>query len=320
MTAASAPGKVILFGEHAVVSGAAALGGAIDLRARVTVEDLPGRTLIEAGNLTLQGFSFDLISGQVNSAEAVIVTRYISAVLKEFEARDLRVNVESSIPAASGLGSSAAIVVATIAALNRHLELGLSKKEIALQAHRIEKAVQQGLGSPMDTALATYGGHCLVSEEVQPIDLPDLDLAVGCTGMPHDTRREVEKVQSLHTRYPDIVGPAFQAIGAISTRAISLMKEQRLEVLGELMNVNHGLLEALGVGTRELCELVYAARGAGHALGAKITGAGGGGCMIALPRPDDVASLTVALEQARGRAFMVKTGCEGVRLEPCSKS
>lgn len=315
MTAASAPGKVILFGEHAVVSGVTALGGAIDLRARVTVEDLPGRTLIDACGLTLQGFSFDLISGQVSSAEAATATRYISGVLREFEARDLRVCVESGIPSGSGLGSSAAIVVATLAAINRHMGLGLSRKEIAIHAHRIEKAVQQGLGSPMDTALATYGGHCLVSDEVQPIDLPYLDLAVGCTGKPHNTRAEVERVQDLQSRRPEIVGPVFQAIGAISTRAVSLMQEQRLERLGELMNINHGLLEALGVGTRELCELVYAARGAGRALGAKITGAGGGGCMIALPRPDGASSLTVALEQARGRAFMVRTGCEGVRLE-----
>jgi mevalonate kinase len=81
------------------------------------------------------------------------------------------------------------------------------------------------------------------------------------------------------------------------------------------MNINHGLLEALGVGTRELSELVYAARGAGGALGAKITGAGGGGCMIALPSPGSNASLITAITQACGRAFLVRTGCDGVRLE-----
>jgi mevalonate kinase len=315
LTAASAPGKVILFGEHAVVSGAVALGGAVDLRARVIVEDMPGRTQIDARNLMLQGFSFDIISGQVNSTEAANATRYISAVLNEFRARDLRVSVESRIPAASGLGSSAAIVVAAIAALNSHMDLGLSKKEIASKAHEIEKAVQHGFGSPTDTALATYGGHCLVLGEAQPIDLPGIELVVGCTGRPHDTRAEVELVQSLHRRHSDIVGPVFQAIGAISARAVSLMRDQRKDELGELMNVNHGLLEALGVGTRELCELIYAARGAGRALGAKITGAGGGGCMIALPRPGGAAALMVALEQARGTAFVVRTGCEGVRLE-----
>jgi len=283
LTAASAPGKVILFGEHAVVSGAAALGAAIDLRAKVTVQDAPGKVLIEAPNLTLRGFSLDLITGQVISAEAAHATRYVSAVLAEYEAKNLGVKVESDLPSAAGLGSSAAIVVATIAALNQHYGLGLSLKEIASEAHRIEKAVQKGLGSPMDTVLATFGGCLQISESIQSLDLPSLEIVVGYTECPHDTRVEVEKVQSLLARYPDLVGPIFGAIGAISTRAVALIREQRLQELGMMMNINHGLLEAMGVGTRELSELVYAARGAGSAFGAKLTGAGGGGCMIALP-------------------------------------
>jgi mevalonate kinase len=96
---------------------------------------------------------------------------------------------------------------------------------------------------------------------------------------------------------------------------VPLIREQNREALGKLMNINHGLLEAVGVGSRELSELVYAARGAGRALGAKITGAGGGGCMIALPCPEGQASIVTAIEQARGRAFPVRTGCQGVRLE-----
>jgi mevalonate kinase len=81
------------------------------------------------------------------------------------------------------------------------------------------------------------------------------------------------------------------------------------------MNVNHGLLMALGVSSRELDELVYAATGAGGAFGAKLTGAGGGGCMIALPGAAGVDALMVALRQARGVPFKVVTGGEGVRLE-----
>jgi len=315
LTSASAPGKVILFGEHAVVSGTAALGGAIDLRARVTVQDLPGKILIDACDLCLKEFSLDLITGKVVSADAVHFTRYVSAVLKDFNARDLRVEIKSDLPMASGLGSSAAIVVATTAALSQHLGLGLSKKEIAERSHKIERSVQHGLGSPMDTALASFGGYLQVSHDILPLDLPELEMIAGYTRQPHDTRSEVEKVQSMRSRYPDLVGPIFQAIGAISSRAVTLIEEQRLESLGELMNVNHGLLEALGVGTRELCELVYAARGAGQALGAKLTGAGGGGCMIALPAPGKSAALITALKQARGSAFSVKVGCEGVRLE-----
>ncbi len=315
MTTASAPGKVILFGEHAVVFGVPALGSAIDLRVSVAVVDLPGRTEVEVGNLELEGFSVDLVTGQVRSAAAISAVRYVSAVLRKFDAKDVHVKIESEIPPAAGLGSSAAIVVATLASLNGHLSLGLSRDEIAVQAHRIEKAVQQGLGSPMDTALATYGGYLQVSDGAMPVDLPPLEMVVGYTERSHDTRSEVEKVQRLRRLYPDIVEPIFSAIGAISARAVPMIREGRLEELGTLMNVNQGLLESVGVCTRELSELVYAARGAGGALGAKLTGAGGGGCMIALPAPGNQAALVTALKQARGRAFLVRTGCEGVRTE-----
>jgi len=315
LTAASAPGKVILFGEHAVVSGTPALGSAIDLRVRVIIDDLPGKTIVEAGDLSIAGFSVDLATGIVSSPGALASVRYVSAVLQEFDASDLRIKIESDIPPASGLGSSASIVVATLAALSQHLGLGLSIDEIALLSHRIEKTVQQGLGSPTDTALAAYGGYLLVSDGIKPISLPEMEMAVGYTQRQHDTRAEVQKVQGLYRRYPEVIGPIFQAIGSITSQAVPLIKEQRLEELGSMMNINHGLLEALGVGTRELSELVYAARGAGGALGAKITGAGGGGCMIALSSPGDQAALVTAISQACGKAFLVRTGCDGVRLE-----
>ncbi len=205
--------------------------------------------------------------------------------------------------------------MATLTALNQHMNIGLSKDDIATQAYNIEKKVQQGMASPMDTALATHGGYLQVSDKIQKIDLPEIVMVVGYTERQHDTRSEVQKVQSLLQRYPDIVRLIFSAIGTISVRAIPLIKDGDLVELGQLMNINHGLLEAINVSTRELSDLVYAARGAGGALGAKLTGAGGGGCIIALPSRGDSSSITTAIHQARGSAFSVRTGCEGVRLE-----
>jgi mevalonate kinase len=315
LTTASAPGKIILFGEHAVVSGATALGGAIDLRAKISVRDLPGSVLIKTEDLTLQGFSFDLTSGRLTCPQATHATRYISAVLKEFDVRDVQVCVESRLPTAAGLGSSASIVVATVAAVSRHQGQSLSLKEIAEISYRLEKKVQQGLGSPMDTALATYGGYLQISQDIRPLELPPMKMVVGYTKLPHDTKSEVKKVQELKKRHSDLVDRIFQAIGALSEKAVPLIREQNIAELGLLMNINHGLLASIGVSSRELEELVYAARGAGGALGAKLTGAGGGGCMIALPGADGVEPLMVALRQARGIPFKVPTGCEGVRLE-----
>jgi len=315
LTTASAPGKVILFGEHAVVSGITALGGAINLRAKVTVKDRPGCLLIRTDDLVLRGFSFDLSSGQLSSPQAANATRYIAAVVREFDARNIQVEVESDLPLAAGLGSSAAVVVAAVTALSRHQGQELSDKEIAATSYRLEKEVQHGLASPTDTALATFGGYLSVSKEISALDLLPIEIVVGWTGVPHDTKYEVEKVQALRRDHPDLVDPIFQAIGTISERAVSLIREQKTADLGQMMNINHGLLEALGVSSRELSELVYAARGAGGALGAKLTGAGGGGCMIALPGLGRTEALMTAIRQARGVSFRVNVGSEGVRME-----
>jgi len=315
LTTASAPGKIILFGEHAVVSGATALGGAIDLRASVSVQDRPGGVVVSTDDLMLKGFSLDLQSGRLFSSQATHAVRYISAVLREFGAHDVEVRIDSSLPASAGLGSSAAIVVAAVLAISSHQGSSLSLKEIAALSFRLEREVQEGLASPTDTALATYGGYLKISSQISPLDLPPLDLVVGYTGVPHSTRSEVEKVQKLKKKYPELIDGIFQAIGTISDRAQPLMVDQNKAELGELMNINHGLLEAIGVGSRELCELVYASRGAGEAMGAKITGAGGGGCMIAIPGPTGEEPLITAIRQAGGRPFATTMGQEGVRLE-----
>jgi len=321
LTSASAPGKVILFGEHAVVSGSPAVGSAIDMRAHVQVERIARGVEIDIRNLGLKvtGFSVDPLSGNIlsqgGSEEALNASRYVRAIVQELDADRVRITVDSELPVGAGLGSSAAIVVATLGALNCHMGNALSTEEIANEAYRIEKMVQQGLGSPMDTALSAFGGYRLVSQTTQPLDLPPLELVVGFTGKSHDTRREVAGVQSLKGQYPEILDNVFKAIGAVTVHAIDCMKSENMAELGTLMNINQGLLEAIGVSTRELSELIYASRGAGGALGAKLTGAGGGGCMIALPAPGGQRDVLIAMAQARGRGFKVITGSQGLRIE-----
>ena len=112
------------------------------------MRDLPGSVLIKTEELILQGFSLDLTTGRLTSTQAAHATRYISAVLREFDVKDIQVCIDSSLPPAAGLGSSASIVVAAVAAISQHRGLGLSRKEIAEISYRLEKKVQQGLRKP----------------------------------------------------------------------------------------------------------------------------------------------------------------------------
>lgn len=129
---------------------------------------------------------------------------------------------------------------------------------------------------------------------------------------PKKTAKLVKHVAVLREEYPEVIDPIIRTIGSFSKKGEILLKKNDYISLGKLMNVNHGLLDALGVGTAELSALVYAARGAG-AYGAKITGAGGGGCMVALTdSPDEVAS---AIENAGGRAIISHFNSSGVKQE-----
>ena len=169
MTTASAPGKIILFGEHAVVSGVTALGGAIDLRAKITVRDQPGCVLIKTEELTLRGFSLDLTTGRLTSTQAAHATRYISAVLREFDARDIQICIDSSLPLASGLGSSAAIVVAAVAAIGQHQGQKLSRKEIAEISYRLKRRFNMGWEAPWTRLWQPTEAICRSPEIFSPL-------------------------------------------------------------------------------------------------------------------------------------------------------
>jgi mevalonate kinase len=124
----------------------------------------------------------------------------------------------------------------------------------------------------------------------------------------------VEKVRALKEKHPQIVGHIKWAAKEIVLRAVDALKENDLEALGELMNINHALLYGIGVSDESLEWLINAARKAG-ALGAKLTGAGGGGCMIALARNEKLEQVQEAIQRAGGRPFIARKTDEGIRIE-----
>ncbi len=315
MVLASAPGKVILFGEHAVVYGEPALAGAIEKRVYVEAE------LRKDEKIKI--FSESINRGEMLHCEKITIgaeddLRYVKKAieltfqhLKQKSGIDIKIC--SELPPASGLGSSAAVSVSTILAVSKLLGKNLSKKEIASLGHAVELQVQ-GAASPTDTATATYGGVLFLQPRKKvftQVKHGAIPLVIGCTGDARSTGTLVRGVRELRGRNPEIVDPIIKNIGRIAREAKKAV--ERNEDLGELMNLNHGLLEALGVGSEKLARLVYAARSAG-ASGAKITGAGGGGCMIAYA-PRSAEKIAKAIEGCGCAALRARIAREGARVE-----
>jgi mevalonate kinase len=282
----SAPGKIFLFGEHAVVYGRPGLAMALQHRVSVTVRKKrrPGR----------------------------VKSPYISESLGAMGVR-ATVYVRSQLPSSSGLGSSAAVTVATLCAINDEFGKGLTREEVARQAFEIEKKVQKGRASATDTFVSSFGGVVLIHGEerrrLPPVNLP---IVVGNSRVSHNTAQMVEKVGRERELHPRIVNPVLDSIGAVTEEALRGLHD--LRALGLLMNTNHALLDALGVGHPALTRLVLAARSAG-AFGAKTTGAGGGGCMIALAPPKARGRIAGAIRSCDAQAIVTTLDTEGARKE-----
>ncbi len=282
----SAPGKVFLFGEHAVVFGKPGIALAIRPRVYVTVR--------KANN--------------PHHAKSP----YIDQCFRELGVKG-SVYINSQLPSSSGLGSSAAVTVATLAAINDEFGLGKEKDQIAEIAYKIEKRVQKGRASPTDTTVSTYGGMFLIKEGNRKRLAPqNYHLVVGNSQISHSTSRMVEKVADFRQKNPAICTPLVDAIEAITLDAMKHLDEPAY--LGRLMDMNHSLLEAIGVGHPQLSRLVLACRATG-AFGAKITGAGGGGCMVALAPKNLRARIAGAIEVFDGRAIITCMDTEGLRKE-----
>ncbi|ATZ60758.2 MAG: mevalonate kinase [Methanosarcinales archaeon Met12] len=298
MTICSAPGKIFLCGEHAVVYGEPAIACAIDLRTRVSIQES-----LDTSITSKLGRGIDRHPYVLKAIERM-------KMLTEFDG--VKVKIDSEIPPESGLGSSAAVTIATLSAINMEFDVGLSDEEIAELGHSIEVEIQ-GAASPTDTFISTMGGVVLMPSRRRLKNL-DYGFVVGDTGKTSSTKELVGRVSLLRERYPDVVQMIFNAIGAIAKRGEHLIEEGDCSAIGELMNINQGLLESLGVGCPELSAQIYAARDAG-AFGAKITGAGGGGCMVALVSHDHAEKVAKAIEEAGGRAIKARVTEVGVATE-----
>ena len=282
---ARAAGKVILLGEHAVVHGQPALAAGVDWGVTVGISPASTRTLVPPA-------SDPRVARVVDEAARLL------GIEPE---RGFTVSLGGDLPIAVGLGSSAALSVALVRALASGIGRELSIAEITAHAHALER-VFHGSPSGVDGTAAALGG--LLWFEAGPparservIAKSPFDLLVVLSGARHETAKTVGSLRERATAAPEVYQPVFGAIGSLVSHARAAIESGDLPLLGALMTMNHALLRACGVSTSELDATVEAGVEAG-ALGAKLTGGGGGGAVIALAGRD-VDGLAGRL-QARG--------------------
>ncbi|MEM1622525.1 MAG: mevalonate kinase [Sulfolobales archaeon] len=325
----TAPGKVTLFGEHAVVYGQPAIVASIDKRVHVIAEPKSDGTItIEARDLRVPGVIVTYKEGEVTvETDYGLVLPAISYLNKAIEITSkylgsrhgVKLVVRSEMPVGAGLGTSAAVAVATIAAYAYSGGYELSMDEIARLGWEVERAVQ-GVASPMDTSITTYGGFMKIEysgDRVRRESLNvngNLPIVIAYVEREFKTRDMVLMVRERLLKYPQLYGKIIELIGEVTRAAEKALMKRDLHELGHLMNLNHGLLDSLGVSTRKLNEVVYAARSSG-ALGAKLTGAGGGGCVIALSQPENLETVETVMKFLSDFTMKTSLGSEGVRVK-----
>ena len=317
MTTASAPGKIIIFGEHAVVYGRPALAVPVtQVHADVEIRESerPG-IWIDAPDVDL---SADLNTLPSDHPLASVIHNFLflsrpspdpsGHPLPKGEGKfpDLYIKISSTIPVASGLGSGAAVTVALARALSSFLFHPMSDEDVNAFAYEIEK-LHHGTPSGIDNTVITYAKPVYFVKG-QPIETfqvgQPFTIVIGDTGISAPTKESVGDVRRLWQADQTKWEKVFDEVGEIAKEARTVIERGKTKELGELMSRNHALLQSMTISSPELDSLVTAARRAG-ALGAKMSGGGRGGNMIALVAPDLAEAVAGSLKEAGARNTVI---------------
>ncbi len=306
----SACGKIILFGEHAVVYGRPAIALPIPIAVEASVRK---HTANEAEGVSVLIPRWGL--EQKVHANTQGLGGILAKILDELNVSDQNMTIEvfPHVPRAMGLGGSSALAVSIIRAVDHAFDLSLGDEKVNALAFECEKAAH-GTPSGVDNTVATYGVPLMYRREN---DVPifdtlrlgqPLELIVGITGRHSLTADAVARVRNAWQQNPGRYEAIFDQISHLTEAGREAAMSGRLEEIGELMNLCHGYLNALQLSTPELEELVHIARTNG-ALGAKLTGGGVGGSMIALC-PDNKKAVQNAMQAAGYQTLEVTIGSD----------
>lgn len=308
----SAPAKIILLGEHAVVYGCPAIAvpvSSLRVKASVVSNQPPGQGLRIVASGRNQTAPIDIIWVESRDDAIARAVRLFLDVL-EASAPDVTISLDSQIPVASGLGSGAAVTAALGRALAAALNKTLPNSVLNDVVYEVEK-MYHGTPSGIDNTVIVYERpvYFVRGAPIEKLIIgAPLVFLVADTGQSALTRVAVADVRRLYDAAPEHTQSLFDAIAALVVRARRSIEEGDAKTLGLLMNENHQLLQQLTVSSPQLDRLVQAALDAG-ALGAKLSGGGRGGNLVALVPAESARKIGKALDHAGAvRVFLTEIG------------
>lgn len=318
---ASAPGKLMLFGEHAIMYGSSCIVTAVDQRIFVSVEENnSGYLKIYAPSVDVKNYKKSL--SELGDSDSPKGVRFLEASVKNFQSvfnekiKGLTIETSADFSSSFGFGSSAASTVATVKALAVLYSREMTKKELFDLSYKSVLDVQKS-GSGFDVASSIYGGTLYFvsgGKKIEPLPLSHLPLVVGYSGQKADTVSMMSQVSDRYKKENESTNTLFSDISHIVEEAKKALLAQDFEQVGILMNQNQECLEKLEVSTDMLDSMITSSMKHG-AYGAKISGAGGGDCMIALPSVEFASEVEDAISAAGGEVLHVTTQAMGVRME-----
>jgi len=316
----SAPGKLMLLGEHAVVYDRPCLVTAIDWRIKIKAERTNEPVLkIEARDIGLKGYEKPLenIKKSAVPKEAKFIEVAVGNFFEKYKIQGgIKMESKSEFSSKFGLGSSSATIACTIKALSELFGVEMKQRDIFDLSYKTILDIQ-GKGSGFDAAAAVYGGTLYFitgGKTIEPIGIDSLPLIVAYSGIKDDTATLIRQVSEKAGIYPNIINGIYNQIAELVESGKTALKNENWRVLGELMNFNQGYLKSLGVSTKKLSDMIYAAIDAG-AWGSKLSGAGGGDCIIALAPENKRNDVQRAVKKVGGKIIKIKTNAPGVRVE-----